>query len=306
MKLSVALTTYNGEQYIAKQLESILAQEVPVDEVIISDDGSKDNTVHVVEDFIRKSGKQNWKIHVNEKNLGYAQNFIQAVLRTSGDIIFLCDQDDVWKTNKTKRMVDFFKNDPGLWMVHTDIDLIDKEGKTIANNYDKLRQGYNILSFDEYARRLNYCGMASAFSSKLRDKIETLDLSEIPTHDWILGAIASIEGKFATDDIVLTQRRQHSNNAELKQKNDRPSKENRIEYIELYNRFYESLVSVLSSDNVSHIEELAWLNQRIDINSKRIKYLRNGSILTYLSMIGALNSYPSKATFFSEIRYFFR
>ena len=234
MKISVALATFNGEKYIKEQLQSILSQQLPVDEVVISDDGSSDSTPEIIKDFIKDNELENWSFSVNEKNLGYAQNFIHTIKKTTGDIVFLCDQDDIWLPEKTKSIHDMFLESPDLWMIHTDIDLIDGQGTVIANHYEKLKEGLHILGFDEFARRLNYCGMASAFKSELRDAIDKYDLSEIPTHDWILSAIACIEGGFATRDLVLTYRRKHENNAELRQKVEKATREDRIEYIKKF------------------------------------------------------------------------
>ena len=97
MKLSVAIATYNGAEYVEEQLESIRTQSRPVDEVVICDDKSSDNTVEIVESFINKNNLgDSWRIEVNPENLGYASNFIGAARKTTGDLIFFCDQDDIW------------------------------------------------------------------------------------------------------------------------------------------------------------------------------------------------------------------
>ena len=93
-KISVAMTTYNGEKYIEKQLESLRLQTRKIDEVIICDDRSKDNTEKVVTDYINKYNLTGWKFIVNEKNLGFIENFKKSMRLTTGDYIFLADQDD--------------------------------------------------------------------------------------------------------------------------------------------------------------------------------------------------------------------
>ena len=306
MKLSVALSTYNGEAYIEKQLQSILNQKLPIDEVIISDDGSTDATVDIVNRFVQIHKLKHWTIRLNKHNMGYAQNFIQTVLRTTGDIVFLCDQDDLWSEIKTEKIVRTFEDHPNLWMLHTDIDLIDEQDTIISTHYEKLKSGYQELSFDEYARRLNYCGMASAFRCYLRDVLRNYNLADIPTHDWILGAIACIEGVFATEDIVLSQRRKHSNNAELKQNNVRVSKKERIEYIELYNRFYESLIRAIDHNHSENTYETNWLRQRVGLNKKRIDCLKNRKIISMASLAKDINLFPTSKAFISDVGYLFR
>lgn len=101
MKLSVALCTYNGEKYIAEQLQSILKQSTPVDEIIVSDDGSTDNTLKIAGEILRESGIPH-KIVCNRPSKGVSANFLSAMKMTSGDYCFTCDQDDIWKDNKVE------------------------------------------------------------------------------------------------------------------------------------------------------------------------------------------------------------
>lgn len=102
--VSVAMTTYNGERYVVKQLESIYNQTMKPDEVFICDDGSKDNTVHLINDFINSHHLDNWKVMVNNPNLGWKENFFKVTGLVNGDIIFFSDQDDIWNEDKIEMM----------------------------------------------------------------------------------------------------------------------------------------------------------------------------------------------------------
>ncbi|WRK53127.1 glycosyltransferase [Coprobacillaceae bacterium CR2/5/TPMF4] len=75
MKISVVMTTYNGQKYIKKQLESIELQTVKIDEVIIIDDCSNDDTVEIVNEFIHNKQLTGWILEENKNNLGYIENF---------------------------------------------------------------------------------------------------------------------------------------------------------------------------------------------------------------------------------------
>ena len=99
------MATYNGEQYIAEQLDTIRNQTRKIDELIICDDRSSDQTVSIVKDYIHKYGlTDSWFICVNEENLGYANNFHKATLLANGDLIFFSDQDDLWREDKIEIM----------------------------------------------------------------------------------------------------------------------------------------------------------------------------------------------------------
>ena len=94
---SVALCTYNGERYIREQLQSIFNQSMPVDEVVIGDDGSSDATMAIINGF-----KERYPIRVLEggHKMGAIRNFLRTISECQGDIIFLSDQDDIWVPGK--------------------------------------------------------------------------------------------------------------------------------------------------------------------------------------------------------------
>jgi glycosyltransferase involved in cell wall biosynthesis/trans-aconitate methyltransferase len=109
-RFSVAMCTYNGARFLREQLHSIVAQSVPVQEIVICDDNSRDETCAVVEAFSREHPGL-VRLYRNNKTLGYSQNFARAVSLCRGDIIFLSDQDDSWFPNRVERMAALFASD---------------------------------------------------------------------------------------------------------------------------------------------------------------------------------------------------
>uniref|UniRef100_UPI004057BD07 glycosyltransferase n=1 Tax=Acetatifactor sp. TaxID=1872090 RepID=UPI004057BD07 len=108
------MATYNGETYLVEQLDTIRKQSVPVDELIICDDCSKDKTVEIARNYIVENGlADKWKVVINEKNMGYANNFHNATLLATGDLILFADQDDLWREDKVQIMT-------ALMQKHTD------------------------------------------------------------------------------------------------------------------------------------------------------------------------------------------
>lgn len=103
MTTCVVLPTYNGSRFVIEQMESLLAQSVHPDSVYIVDDCSSDNTVELVENFITQY-RLNWNFSRNEKNKGWKQNFYDLLCFANEDLIFLCDQDDVWHPKKIELM----------------------------------------------------------------------------------------------------------------------------------------------------------------------------------------------------------
>ena len=101
--VSVVMATYNGEQYLREQIDSILNQTYPVYELIIQDDGSTDNTVAIANEYANRNPVV--KVFVNERNMGLNQNFKTAAMRATGDFVAISDQDDVWYSDKLERQV---------------------------------------------------------------------------------------------------------------------------------------------------------------------------------------------------------
>ena len=102
MRISLAMTTYNGEDYLEEQLESFLRQTRIPNELIVCDDGSRDSTLNILEAFQLKAPFP-VMINRNVENLGYTKNFENALSKCSGELIFLSDQDDIWEANKVHR-----------------------------------------------------------------------------------------------------------------------------------------------------------------------------------------------------------
>ena len=131
MNISVALCTYNGSLFIREQLESILRQTLSIDEIVVCDDGSTDDTLQIIEGF---EGETEVAIRVfrNEMNLGPSCNFQKAIDLCQGDIVFLSDQDDIWHENKVQVMVDWLRENPTKAVVFSDADLIDDKGDLVT------------------------------------------------------------------------------------------------------------------------------------------------------------------------------
>lgn len=114
--ISVAMATYNGEQYINEQLQSLADQSHLPDELVVGDDGSSDATLSIIEDF-RTHAPFPVYIHGNPVNLGFARNFLATAKRCQGDWIAFCDQDDVWLPDKLAKAVRAIDHTPNSCMV---------------------------------------------------------------------------------------------------------------------------------------------------------------------------------------------
>ena len=179
MKISVAMATYNGEKYIVDQLESIRTQTHAVDEVIICDDCSTDETVEVVKRFILEHKLEDrWQIEVNQHNLGYASNFISALQKTTGDYIFFCDQDDIWVPDRVEVMT-------GLMEENTEICLLCSEFESFEESEDALSvpawekkqfkrdNSLEHLEFNPHLLFIDYQGCSMCMRGQFWEQVKT-------------------------------------------------------------------------------------------------------------------------------------
>ena len=131
--ISIALATYNGGLYISELLHSISDQTTLPDELIISDDSSTDSTLKIVNEFARNVTFP-IKILINKTRLGSTANFEVAIRACSGDIIFPCDQDDIWYPHKIERMYECLMNNPSAGAVFSDADVVDQDLNLLKNS----------------------------------------------------------------------------------------------------------------------------------------------------------------------------
>lgn len=145
--ISVAMCTYNGAKFLPEQLESIANQTVPVNELVVCDDGSTDNTIEIIKSFAKTSSFPVF-IHSNIKNLGSTKNFEKCILLCQGDIIFLCDQDDLWRQDKVEKMDAYLNENPGMDAVFSDAMMVDDDSHATG------RTIWQEIEFNESKQRL--------------------------------------------------------------------------------------------------------------------------------------------------------
>ena len=127
-RISIAMATYNGAQFLPEQLESFLSQSRLPDELVVCDDGSSDNTMNILHEF-SASVPFEVRIEQNVENLGYVRNFEKALSLSTGDLVFLSDQDDVWLPQKLRRVEAEFLANPAVLEISNDMIITDAELK---------------------------------------------------------------------------------------------------------------------------------------------------------------------------------
>ncbi len=222
---SVAMAVYNGGKFIEQQLMSILNQTHPVDEVIICDDGSNDNTIEIINNIINSHKLTNWHLHQNPKNMGASENFNSAIKKCSGDIIFFCDQDDVWHKNKVEEIIKVFETNPNVKSVVTNFKLIDENNNYLFNDgkpdnpwfrcEDYKPESNNTLLYKVPLSTVLIQCVSPGCTQAMRKELvaSMLDFNyDLMYHDLKVQLISSLVDGLYYLDKPLTKYRIHSNN----------------------------------------------------------------------------------------------
>ncbi len=212
--ISVAIASYNGAEYLAAQLDSILNQTVKVTEIVICDDNSTDNTWDILQSY-REKYPELFKIIRNEKKLGCSGNFEKALSLCSGEIIFLADQDDVWQENKVEKMLQPF-TDPKINGVYSDSLVVNCQLESLNCTHLQLR-GYSparlkqMPQIETFARRVPPAAHDMAIRRKtLKYLLPFPKLKNV--HDSFIGLIIAAQNGWYLIPETLTLFRQHENN----------------------------------------------------------------------------------------------
>lgn len=205
MKISVCIATYNGELYLKEQLHSILSQLGTDDEIVVSDDGSTDSTLDIV------NGVNDSRIRL-VFNCAYKRgpvgNFENALYHCTGDVIFLSDQDDVWFPDKVTECIKYLSL-PDVLMIVSDCMIVNGEGDLLNESFFK-HYGIRQSLISNLAKN-SFMGCCMAFHRAVLDKALPFP-SNVPMHDWWLGLNATMMGRVEFFNKPLIKYRRHGLN----------------------------------------------------------------------------------------------
>lgn len=202
--VSVCIATFNGDEFILQQIRSILIQLDSNDELIISDDGSTDATIRLVESLDDKR----IKIIQDNNFKSPIYNFENALKYATGEYIFMSDQDDVWLDNKVKIMVEEMKS--GYDLVISDCELVDQNLVRWNPSYFHFNNsGPGIV---KNIFKNSYMGCCMAMSRRLLDKCLPFPRN-LPMHDSYIGLVGELKFKVKFISTALILHRKHSNNS---------------------------------------------------------------------------------------------
>lgn len=287
--ISVVMTTYNGEKFLAKQLDSLFSQTYPPKEIIICDDCSTDKTSTILEAYKQKLGI---KYFINNQRVGVVNNFKKAVsLASSENYIALCDQDDIWLPKKLETSYKAIQLlDDGLTpaMIYSDAIVIDEEDRIISPSFN------NELGFDKYQhcfKTLLFGNFVLGCTIMMNNPMKTIFLQMPSKPDYNHDAWITLAGftfgkvnRLSESQILY---RKHSNNVTFS--NYKKSK--RIK------RFFNLVKSVFSKNDFLE-NQFTILKDFHGLNKQLIPTIQEKEILSFLSLSKA--SYIRKKNAFEK------
>lgn len=208
MKIGVCLASYNGELFIKEQIVSVLKQLSTKDVLVVSDDNSTDRTLNIV-NSIKDSRICLIK---NIESTGYVKNFERGLTHMANyfntDLIFLCDQDDVWEANKIRRVVEVFNRDSRVSFVCHKLRYVNKDLSPLKNKINQRINYDRFFLFRSFIRPKAFgCGMAF----KTKTLIKSIPFPQVVyTHDHWIEIIGYFSGSCVYLDEYLIKYRRHT------------------------------------------------------------------------------------------------
>lgn len=298
MLMSVVMATYNGQLYLKEQIESILAQDLVPNEIIIVDDFSSDNTIQIIEDF-QKNTSVCIKLIKHNINKGVLESFRDGLNIVEGNIVFFCDQDDVWYKNKTAQMVKIFENNSNIMVVFSNADIVDcnleKTGLTLWNSIRYVPGKIEDIKYELFKRNI-FTGMCMAVRREWA--LSLPEFSNHMLHDEFFGWCAASENKAMYVDLSLVAYRQHNKNVvgsgnytkfqnikQTKKIVEQSSNDTKEKYYDLYQivQDIELKMRIKKAESFYRIRSELFTEKRIIALGKCLREISKGNYFTFCS-----------------------
>lgn len=261
------MATYNGSQFIDKQLDSIRQQTLAPDYVLMRDDCSTDNTIEVVEKYIETYQLSGWSIQKNDKNLGWRLNFRQLMLDAvpyDVDYVFFSDQDDIWYLDKNERQVTVMEERNDIDLLSADIDIeVRSQNATVPDQFkfddsEPISKYPDVLTYRTYRPGWTLCSRKSFLDIIIKHWTADDNIS----HDNLFSNVALALGRAANLNQSVGIHMRYENNASGNRKyrfTIKSSKEQHIEGLYVFSQFYMIIMQVVrevTPCNISKISDI--------------------------------------------------
>lgn len=291
MKISVVMSTYNGQKYILEQLDSLRNQTRQADEVLIFDDRSTDATATLVADYIKKYALNGWQIKVNPQNKGWRRNFMEGMWSATGDIIFTCDQDDIWRSDKLAVMAKIMGKHPEIQLLTSNYCEFFDNGKRRVGPNSNTKELKKILLKNNYLL-VGQPGCTHCIRKSLIEVSKKYWQPEYP-HDALLWRLAIFADSLYTytDDLIAW--RKHATSAFAKESRDLKTVKEKKKWIATAQKFDKTLCQYIKEDVASDTTKQERVLSRNDKwLAEREKFYQTKNILCGIWLARYWDCYP--------------
>lgn len=298
LTITILLSTYNGSKYIVDLLGSIKDQTRSPDYMLIKDDCSTDNTVNIIKNYIEINHLTNWKLIVNNINIGWKRNFHSMLAYVKTDCFMFCDQDDIWHADKVEKMMDCMENDD-------EIEVLVSNHKEFSNN---LPPKTNLrVGIKKSPRRFNtsnllinrYPGCVMCIRSTLINFYDLYWDPSIP-HDAYAFLISMARGTLYVFNETLIEYRRHEGTATNNHKVS--NRQERIEQTQDYKKYLDIVLQIQNEKQNMYGNKLNAKRYKKWI-ANRLLMLQKRSIKASFSQILYIDLYYSLLTYFKDLYY---
>ena len=212
MKINIVMSTYNGEQFLAEQIDSIQQQTFKDWQLLIRDDGSSDQTPEIIKSFVAQDPRIVFINEHDRENFGVIKNFFTLIKHDKADYYFFSDQDDVWLEDKLETMLAAARQYPDQLplMVYTDLCVVDQNLQVMNQSMIRAQSHHANTELVQELTENTVTGGVAMTNHALAERWRTLD--NIIMHDWYLAVLATAIGKLVYIDQPGELYRQHDNN----------------------------------------------------------------------------------------------
>ena len=212
--VSIIIPVYNAKNFVIESIESVVNQSYPNLEIIISDDCSTDGTQEVIKSYLKDKDSSQFKVFLNQENLGVTKNFRQCFNACTGEYIAIHAGDDVMLSDKIRTQVEFMKNKPTCVITYHNIEVFDSETNKVLYYYNSIFQNIprsgDVRKFIKY-----YCfsGLSSVMIRKSSFSDHGYSDTLLVAPDWLMCVETLLKGgNVLYINKVLTRYRRHKNN----------------------------------------------------------------------------------------------
>lgn len=298
MEISIIVSTFNGKEYIIEQLESLRNQTRQADEVLIFDDCSTDGTVELCKSYIEKNNLKNWIIALNTENKGWKKNFIDGLSAARGNLIFFCDQDDIWKQEKLAEMSCIMRERPEIDVLTSNCEAFYPDGHTVIRpepeNGEVFKQSLDRRIFDTKYPGCTYCIRKGIAKQALK-----YWQPDFP-HDALLWRMAMFKGTLYSYNKSLIRWRRHSDSTYNKESLNSKDKSVKREWIEYAKRCIGMIQQYIQDEHCESKEKQDILEGSLKWLECRARFYDSHSVIVGLKLIKYHSYYPKMKQYFGD------